>query len=152
MNENLEMFGGAQQRRLTRCPHCGSEILSMLGAMACTGCDLRLADRPKTTPRFYGDDYVPERDEPRLTKQQERIFAVISDGGWWSVHEVNDALEVRFGKREPEQSISRQIRYLREMFKTERRYEGDGLYRWRVSPNAKVEDDGQGQGQRSELR
>ena len=45
MNENVEMFGGAQQRQITKCPHCGSEIISLLGGLVCTACDFRISDQ-----------------------------------------------------------------------------------------------------------
>ena len=93
MNDNLEMFGGAQQRRLTKCPHCGSEILSMLGAMACTGCDFRLADRPMepdrdvTTAHARGTDPETSHDAAagittnRLRESQKEVWALFRKYG-----------------------------------------------------------------------
>ena len=65
MTENIEMFGGAQQRRLTRCPHCGSEILPMLGALTCTGCDFRVRD-------------VPVSVEPSATEARDKVKDIVA--------------------------------------------------------------------------
>lgn len=80
-------------------------------------------------PRFKGDDYSPHRDRTRLKKQFDRVFDVMSDGRWHTIAEVSEITE------DPPQSVARQIRYIRskkEGLIVERRYDGDGLYSFRI--------------------
>jgi uncharacterized Zn finger protein (UPF0148 family) len=42
MDQNLEIFGTAPEKRLTKCPHCGSGLFEALGATICEACDFRL--------------------------------------------------------------------------------------------------------------
>lgn len=81
-------------------------------------------------PRFNGADYVPGRDNPRLTSQLQRIWNLMSDGSWRTLHQIGEATE------DPEASISAQLRHLRkERFgahQVERRHIGNGLYEYRL--------------------
>lgn len=81
------------------------------------------------SPRFRGDDYSPARDDVRLKKQFDRVFEVMSDGGWHTIAAVAEITE------DPPQSVARQIRYIRSKkkgLKVERRYDGKGLYSFRI--------------------
>ena len=82
--------------------------------------------------RFDGDDYVPPRDDPRLTKQYHRIFALMRDGAWRSL----PAIERATG--DPPASISAQLRHMRKArfggHTVNRRYLGDGLYEYQLVP------------------
>jgi hypothetical protein len=86
--------------------------------------------------RFDGDDYVPERDNPRLTGQILRVFDVMKDGVWRSLAEICADIEMATGHHDPEASISAQLRHLRKKrfgsYTIERKHEGDGLYRYRL--------------------
>lgn len=83
-------------------------------------------------PDFDGDDYVSKRDKPRLTLQIHQVRMYMENAGWLSVQDI--AAELNF----PEPSVSAQIRNLRKKrFGSrivERRYEGNGLYEFRLTP------------------
>jgi hypothetical protein len=80
------------------------------------------------TPQFKGDDYSPPRDRPRLSKQFDRVFAVMEDGKWHTIAGVANLTG------DPAQSVARQMRYIRARpgMKMERRHDGGGLYAFRV--------------------
>lgn len=84
-----------------------------------------------SAPRFSGSDYLPWRDDERLTGQLRRIYDVVKDGCWHTLPE----LEERTG--DPQASISAQLRHLRkERFgshQVDREHAGNGLFRYRVS-------------------
>ena len=84
------------------------------------------------TPQFKGDDYSPPRDHPRLSKQFDRVLAVMEDGKWHTIAEVTNLTE------DPAQSVARQIRYIRARpgMKVERRHDGGGLYAFRLTRGA----------------
>jgi hypothetical protein len=86
---------------------------------------------PQTEFRFDGDDYVPERDDARLTGQLKRIFDVMSDWKWHTLRDIS----VR--TNDPEASISAQLRHLRKKrfgaYTLDREYIQSGLYRYRVA-------------------
>lgn len=81
--------------------------------------------------RFDGADYVPPRDDPRLTSQHKRLRALMKDGEWRTLSEI--AQETG----DPEASMSAQLRHLRKdrfgRHQVERRHEGGGLYKYRVT-------------------
>ena len=80
--------------------------------------------------RFDGDDYVDERDRPRLTGQLRRIFAAVSDGEWYTLGEIAECTG------DPEASISAQLRHLRKprfgAHTVDRKHLGGGLYSYRL--------------------
>ena len=80
--------------------------------------------------RFDGEDYVPPRDNPRLTSQHQRLRSLMQDGEWRTLREIARQTG------DPEASMSAQLRHLRkERFgghQVERRHEGGGLYEYRV--------------------
>lgn len=80
---------------------------------------------------FDGSDYVDSRDRPRLTKQLQAVHDVMADGEWHTIEYVTNATGY------PQQSVARQIRYLRaEKFgghTVEKRYVSSGLYEFRVT-------------------
>jgi hypothetical protein len=82
------------------------------------------------TIRFDGADYVPERDNVRLTGQLLRVWGVVSDGGWHTLREISNATG------DPEASISAQLRHLRKPrfggCTVEREHIDRGLYKYRV--------------------
>jgi hypothetical protein len=102
-------------------------------AKPCEDSDLPLFATP---PRFDGADYVPARDDARLTGQLRRIVDVMRDGRWRSLREIAD----RTG--DPEASISAQLRHLRKprfgAHTVERRREG-ATYQYRVELNSVAE-------------
>ena len=84
------------------------------------------------TPEFDGDDYVSRRDKPRLTLQIHQVRMYMENNDWLSVKQISDDLNF------PEASVSAQIRNLRkEKFGNrigERRYQGNGLYEFKLMP------------------
>jgi hypothetical protein len=63
----------------------------------------------RKTPLFDGPkDYQTQADEIRLTGQLLRVYNAMKDGAWLAVHNVAQVL------REPETSVSAQIRNLRK--------------------------------------
>ncbi len=82
--------------------------------------------------RFNGADYIPERDDVRLTGQILRVWDVVNDNRWHTLKEISDKTG------DPEASISAQLRHLRKPrfggYIVEREYINDGLYRYRVLP------------------
>ena len=82
---------------------------------------------------FEGDDYNHERDSDRLTGQLLRIFEVVKDSRWRTLKEI--ALLTK----DPEASISAQLRHLRKprfgSHEVEKQYVDRGLYKYRVLIN-----------------
>lgn len=81
-------------------------------------------------PNFDGADYVPDRDDRRLTAQLSRISALMADQAWRSLGEIA-------GKTgDPTPSISAQLRHLRKArfgaHTVNRRYCGNGLYEYQL--------------------
>lgn len=80
--------------------------------------------------RFNGADYVPERDDERLSSQYRRIFALMSDGQWRSLA----AIAVATG--DPTPSISAQLRHMRKPrfggYTVNRRYLSGGFYEYQL--------------------
>jgi len=58
--------------------------------------------------RFNGPDYEPEFDQARLTGQIKRIYNLMIDGRWRTLQEIEQAT------RDPQSSISAQLRHLRK--------------------------------------
>jgi len=81
--------------------------------------------------RFDGADYVPERDDIRLTGQLLRVWNVMSDGKWRTLREISDLTN------DPEASISAQLRHLRKPrfggHEVEREYVLNGLYKYKLN-------------------
>ena len=90
-------------------------------------------------PRFNGSDYVPGRDDHRLTGQILRIVSCMADGQWRSLADI----EAITG--DPAASISAQLRHLRKRrfggHTVNKEYLGEGLWVYQLRLN-KGEDDG----------
>jgi hypothetical protein len=87
-----------------------------------------------TAPAFSGPCFDPRFDQDRLTKQIGRVYAVMSDGKWRTLHELSAATG------DPEASCSAQLRHLRQKrfgaYTVERRASGDranGLFVYRLT-------------------
>lgn len=85
---------------------------------------------------FNGPEYNPNIDQERLSKQYNRIFSIMADGGWRTYKEIA-ALS-----GDPENSISAQLRHMRKprfgSHVIERRSRDDrekGLYEYRLTVN-----------------
>lgn len=79
---------------------------------------------------FNGADYVPARDNTRLTDQLNRIVNLMQDGDWRTLRQISDEADA------PEASVSAQLRHLRKPrfggHQVAKRYLGNGLYEYRV--------------------
>lgn len=88
---------------------------------------------PVQTPRFDGSDYVPARDDTRLTGQLSRIWNLMQHGQKWTLRELAKATG------DPESSISAQIRHLRKArfgaHDVRKEYLGGGIYRYWLVKN-----------------
>jgi hypothetical protein len=117
------------------CRFCGEPVREsdLLHRLQCDGrqgaIEAVLADRP----RFDGATYEPRHDDARLTGQLRRIWDVIADGAWHTLHEIAAATG------DPEASVSAQLRHLRKprfgQHTVERRTRGlreHGLYEYRL--------------------
>lgn len=86
---------------------------------------------PSRHHRYNGPEYQPDRDNPRLDSQLERVRKLMLDGQWRTLQQIADATG------DPVASISAQLRHLRkERFGShivDRRHVGGGLYEYRVS-------------------
>jgi len=68
------------------------------------------------TVRFHGSDFDEKRDAPRLGKQLQAVYDVMSDGGWWTAEMVHKRLSVTHAAMGwLVQSIDRQMRYLKDI-------------------------------------
>jgi hypothetical protein len=84
-------------------------------------------------PRFDGPAYEAKHDQVRLSGQLARIYNCMRDGEWRTLGEIQAAT------RDPQASISAQLRHLRKprfgAHQVDRRTRGDraaGLYEYRL--------------------
>lgn len=81
---------------------------------------------------FDGDDYVPYRDNERLSSQCHRIFGLMKDREWRSLSEIERITG------DPQASISAQLRHFRKprfgLHTVDRRRGDDSLYEYRLLP------------------
>lgn len=91
---------------------------------------LRNAELPEH-PRFDGADYVPQRDDRRLSGQLLRVWQAIQGREWLTLAEISERAEA------PQASVSAQLRHLRKRrfgaHVIEREYRGGGLYAYRLA-------------------
>jgi hypothetical protein len=95
-----------------------------------------MPEQPQLDFHFNGPAYNKETDQSRLTGQIFRVFSLMCDGKWRTLAEIARQT------RDPEASISAQLRHLRkERFgshSVERRNRGDraqGLWEYRLVVN-----------------
>lgn len=79
---------------------------------------------------FNGSDYSPDRDDDRLGAQRVRILNLMIDGEARTLREIAEAT------KDPEASISAQLRHLRKprfgSYTVNKCYLGSGLYKYSV--------------------
>lgn len=84
-------------------------------------------------PRYAGSEYLPWRDDERLTAQYRRVFSLMADAAWRTLREIADATN------DPEASVSAQLRHARKdrfgRNTVEKDYRGEGLYYYRLLIN-----------------
>lgn len=80
--------------------------------------------------RFNGSDYIPERDDKRLTGQLKDIYELMIDGEFRTLEQI----ERETGH--PQASISAQLRHLRKprfgSHIVNKEYLGSGLYKYQL--------------------
>ena len=91
-----------------------------------------------TTQKFNGPCYDPALDCKRLTTQMGKIYNLMIQGGWYTLSEISYAI------KEPEASISAQLRHLKKerfgSYIVEKQRRGDphrGLWEYRLFPPTK---------------
>lgn len=79
------------------------------------------------TEKFHGPD-LTERDQQRLTKQQQRLVDLMASGAWWTLAQIHEATGI------PEASASAQLRHIDRagLLTKEREHLGGGLNRYRL--------------------
>jgi hypothetical protein len=87
--------------------------------------------------RFDGDDYVPDRDNARLTGQLLRVWECMKDEQWRTLSQISKITG------DPEASISAQLRHLRKKrfgsHTVDREYIERGLYKYKLIINQENE-------------
>lgn len=93
---------------------------------------------PAPMYRFDGGTFSSRHDGPRLASQMDRVRALMADGRWRTLAEVQRAIAVP-GKHDTEAAISARLRDLRKgkfgALHVERRRRGEpsqGLWEYRV--------------------
>jgi hypothetical protein len=87
---------------------------------------------------FYadGETYSPEFDYHRLNAQMKKVFDLMQDGGWRTLHEISE----RTGASEA--SVSARLRDFRKArfgcLNVYRRRIGKGLWEYSVAPSGKL--------------
>jgi hypothetical protein len=82
---------------------------------------------------------VSSQEAARITGQQERVEALMSDGYWHTVPELQKALKSKYGQLYSETSISARLRDMRKRGYTvsrERTRAGSNLYQYRAVKDA----------------
>lgn len=93
--------------------------------------------------RFNGAVYDPEFDDDRLERQLGRVWEAVRDGKWRTLREIATKT------RDPEASVSAQLRHLRKQrfggYTIEKRNRGErsvGLYEYRCTGRAEQPAEG----------
>ena len=97
-----------------------------------------MIDAAQLTMNFGGRTYDATLDLERLSAQQVRVMAAMSDGRWRTLEEAQTRIKAMTGKRDLETSISARLRDIRkyygeEAMESRRRTEDgiDGLWEYR---------------------
>ena len=92
-----------------------------------------------TPKHFDGETFVPYLDGVRLTGQWKAVFAVMRDGAWRTLDEIQEIIVLGGGEYYPLQSISARLRDFRKRrfgrHTVPRRRRGDprkGLFEYRL--------------------
>ena len=124
------------------CLFCGGDAHARDHAVRCDGRQGRVEARAPLVVappprRFDGADYVPPRDDPRLSPQYDRIFGLMRDARWRTLAQIESLTG------DPPASISAQLRHMRKArfggHTVNRRYLGDGLYEYQLIPAKEID-------------
>ena len=75
-----------------------------------------LEELPLFQRHFGGRTFDVTLDLERLSAQQVRVMAAMSDGKWRTLEEAQMRIKTMFGKRDPEPSISARLRDIRKYY------------------------------------
>jgi hypothetical protein len=64
--------------------------------------------------RFDSGVSLTAADHQRLGTQLDRLLSVVRDGSWWTVEQLQDEIFGRFQIRDPQASLSAQLRNARK--------------------------------------
>ena len=98
-------------------------------------------------PQFNGADYDPALDHARLTKQIGRVFSIMVDGHWHTLSSIGTLITKNTGCRDPEASISAQLRHLRKPrfgahnITRQRTKRNEALWEYRLAPKPDTQGD-----------
>jgi hypothetical protein len=85
--------------------------------------------------KFDGSDYIPDRDDVRLSGQILRVWECMKDEKWRTLREISNATG------DPEASISAQLRHLRKPkfggYDVEKEYISNGLFKYKLLTQGK---------------
>jgi hypothetical protein len=85
--------------------------------------------------KFDGSDYIPDRDDVRLSGQILRVWECMKDEKWRTLREISNATG------DPEASISAQLRHLRKpkfgSYDVEKEYISNGLFKYKLLTQGK---------------
>ena len=88
--------------------------------------------------KFDGSDYIPDRDDARLSGQILRVWECMKDAKWRTLREISNITG------DPEASISAQLRHLRKPrfggHNVEKEYISSGLYRYKLLKQCEMEE------------
>jgi hypothetical protein len=88
--------------------------------------------------KFDGSDYIPDRDDARLSGQILRVWECMKDAKWRTLREISNITG------DPEASISAQLRHLRKPrfggHDVEKEYISNGLYKYRLLKQCEMEE------------
>jgi hypothetical protein len=80
--------------------------------------------------RFDGSDYIPSRDDARLSGQLLRVWECMKDEQWRTLREISNITG------DPEASISAQLRHLRKPrfggYDVKKEYVSNGLFKYKL--------------------
>ena len=83
--------------------------------------------------KFDGSDYIPERDNERLTRLVDMIFNLMKDSKYRTLEQISDIT------KSPQASVSAHLRHLRKQkfgsHTVNKKYMGDGLYTYQLIVN-----------------
>ena len=83
--------------------------------------------------KFDGSDYIPERDNKRLTRLIDMVFNLMKDNKYRTLEQISDIT------KGPQASVSAHLRHLRKQkfgsHIVNKKYIGDGLYTYQLIVN-----------------
>ncbi len=96
--------------------------------------------------RFFDGETIAPVEPPRLTRQYDRVWWVMTHYSWLSLSEIASRSRVIFGSHDTEAAISARLRDFRKKRNGEHAVETkrrpDGLWLYRLVPNEEPRNEG----------